>query len=598
MLHFTGLIPAFGKWYSYDQSLRLQVQAFMRGELALQAVPYGHRHDWAWGNGIQQVWGLGVPLIQLPFEFFSRLFGLFGFPDRIIFLIFYALVALIFWNSLDSATDRAISDTEWLEKRIQSIPVLFLGFLSPAFITMMQAKLGPYEEVIAYGYLWAFMLFALMRLFMNNPKTYLYLLICLLSGFSPNLRPTTGAYGIATFLTVFFLAGRSRTRFRWIGPPVFMAGILFLLATNYLRFGSPVEFGHKLLLTSAPVVDYILKFDNPITWVQFTDAALELFSALFFLDLSSNEPLIWYSNVPRMLEFNFKPYNSVTLALLLFAWLLGALNFLQGKVQEKFSGIRYEGYVQMALIWSFCSFVILFFFYSRTPALASRYLIDFAPAIFVGIGGLFLFLAQIIRSKLPESLAPALIFISSSLIIGWIFLGIYRSEIIPMYQHLSEVELKNVTSAKIARAKLDSMRRTSGPPLPEIYFCGDRNNFDIPYNNAGWRQGTDCSVGLVTTHFLNNPSCVGIYIEPLNIGMSNYSDREIEVKSGLERLNRTSEVKYGQGKIITYCTKEERENKNTADEQFNLISIAWINLRKHPDFSSPPVSLISLGKIR
>lgn len=60
MLYVTGLIPEIGKWYSFNQSLRLQTDAFLQGELALTPVPYGHSGDWAWGNGMHQVSGAWV----------------------------------------------------------------------------------------------------------------------------------------------------------------------------------------------------------------------------------------------------------------------------------------------------------------------------------------------------------------------------------------------------------------------------------------------------------------------------------------------------------------------------------------------------------
>lgn len=196
MLYFTGLIPAFGEWYSYDQSFRLQTEAFMRGELALQPVPYGHQPDWVWGNGIQQVWGLGVPLLKLPFEMVAKLFGSFGFPDRFIFLFFYMFVVAIFFKSLNASLNinPRSQERSGLTDSIYIIPILLLAFLNPAFITMIRSSFQPYEEVIAYGYLWALMLFALLQLFIINRKGYLYLLICLLSGFSPISK--TNAIGI------------------------------------------------------------------------------------------------------------------------------------------------------------------------------------------------------------------------------------------------------------------------------------------------------------------------------------------------------------------------------------------------------------------
>lgn len=607
MLYFTGLIPALGEWFSYDQSLRLQTQAFMRGELALQPLPYGHRYDWAWGNGVQQLWGLGVPLIQLPFEIIARLFGSFGFPDRITFLLCYILVAVIFCKSLDSTINPNVNNIERMRERIKLIPLLLLAFLNPAFITMMRARFQPYEEVTAYGYLWALMLFALMHLFINNRRSYLYLLICLLAGFSPNIRPTIGAYGAVSFLIVFYLACQSRIKFRWTGLPVFMAGIIFLLVTNLLRFGSPLEFGHRLILDGDPPVDYLLKFDNPFNWLPFSSAALELLSALFFIDLYKlnvlKEGLFWQADVLRLREFNFKPFDSLTLVLLLLAWVIVAIAWLQKRKSSFSSGVEREGIIKWDGLWSFCSFTILFSFYSRTPALASRYLVDFGPAIVVAISVLYLYISDFMKDRLPRSLA----FISGIalciLFSGWVFIGLSQARIAPLYQYLQEIEITNVATVETAKKKLVQMRQTKAQPLPVGYHCGDKEAlYGIPVNNTGWGILTDCTVSLATTHFLDNPTCLAIHMEPVglaqNLPGSNYSDREIKVKVGLETWDRVSEIPIDHGKIVTYCSKEEKKHERGGKSAIKLISIAWSDLRKHPNKVSLPIKLLSLEKVR
>ena len=89
---FAGLfgLRRWGAWYSGDFTYRLQTAALLRGSLALQGVPHGQRYDWAWGRGSQQVWGLGMPLLRLPFEAAAQLLGGFGFPDALTFVILYA----------------------------------------------------------------------------------------------------------------------------------------------------------------------------------------------------------------------------------------------------------------------------------------------------------------------------------------------------------------------------------------------------------------------------------------------------------------------------------------------------------------------------
>lgn len=602
MLYFTGLIPAIGEWYSYDQSLRLQTQAFMRGELALQPVPYGHRHDWAWGNGIQQIWGLGVPLLQLPFEVAANLFGFFGFPDRIIFLIFYLLVTAIFWKSLNSAINPLLSDKEQLTRRMQNIPILFFAMLNPAFITMMRAKFGPYEEAIGYGYLWAFMLFSLIYLFLNNPQRRLYFLICLLAGFSANIRPTTGAYGIITFLTVFYLAGQNRIRSRWAGLPFFLAGNLFLLLTNYLRFGNPLEFGHRLLLTGLPVIDYILKFDNPLHWIPFTSSAFELLSALFFTDISKDS-ILWQSNVPRMREFNFEPYNFFILVLLLTAWIIVTIALVRARGKGFFDGKKEQMIINGGAIWSLCSFLMLFYFYSRSPAIASRYLVDFGPAIVIGISTFYLDVIGIVQERYSRKVSSLLNITLCAAFLGWTIVELSQIGIAPKYSWLNKMEITNVAPLEIAEIKLAEMRRQAGPNIPAGYRCNDRETrYDIPYNNAGWDISASCKVSLVTTHFLDNPKCLAIYVEPIDeapdlVKMA-YSDEEIVVKMGLKRLHRTSGMRFERGKIITYCSDKESGDRGISGQQLKLISIAWGDLRKHPGLFNPPLRMIAIGKVR
>lgn len=611
MLYFTGLIPAIGEWYSYDQSFRLQTEAFMRGELALQPLPYGHRSDWVWGNGIQQVWGLGVPLLKLPFEMVAKLFGSFGFPDRFIFLFFYMFVVAIFLKSLDAALSLNSQSQGRFARRIQNIPILFFAFLNPAFITMTRSSFQPYEEVIAYGYLWALMLFALLQIFIINRKGSLYLLICLLSGFSPCIRPTLLAYGGITFLIAFFLA-KDSTKFRWLGPPVFIIGIIFLLVTNHLRFGNPLEFGHRLTLSGMFFSDYVVKFDNPLKNLPFANTAIELLSALFFIDLHKlhtlNEGLLWQSDVIRVREFPFKPYDSLLFALLLVAWLVVAVAW----ARNRRGGSSSDEIIQWNGLWSLCSFMMLFYFYSRFPVLTSRYLVDFGPAIVLGIVSLYLYLTYFIRKNLPQY--SFLVNITLGAVFsGWILFSILSAKIIPIYQDISEAERTNIASSEIARKKLTQIGRTEGPSLPTGYKCGDREAmFGIPFNNFGWKTATDCGVFWTTTHFLKNPTCLALYVEPpetVDKRLEDYSDSEIQVKVGLMSLDRISEMQLGQGKVITYCGKEwEKSRKTSYGGQLKLVSIAWLDFRKHPNLLQgkhyiprlplPPIKLLSLEKVR
>ena len=74
--------------YSGSAVYRAQVDAFLDGRLALSTSPDALAHDLAWTeSGVQQVWGLGVPLWQTPFELAARAFGQGPFPDKVALLV-------------------------------------------------------------------------------------------------------------------------------------------------------------------------------------------------------------------------------------------------------------------------------------------------------------------------------------------------------------------------------------------------------------------------------------------------------------------------------------------------------------------------------
>jgi len=83
---WAGLIPEWGEYYSEQPSLRRQTKAIEDGHIALATDVVTLDWDQVWDNGkVQQVWGLAVPIWRLPFEWLARLFGRYGFPDRLVF---------------------------------------------------------------------------------------------------------------------------------------------------------------------------------------------------------------------------------------------------------------------------------------------------------------------------------------------------------------------------------------------------------------------------------------------------------------------------------------------------------------------------------
>lgn len=594
MLHLTSLIPAAGIWYSRTPEFRLQTEAFLRGELAIQPVPYGHGHDWAWGNGMQQVWGLGVPLIQLPFQVLGKLVNGFGFPDRIVFLIFYLLTATLFWVSLDAGAINS-NAAERLKQRLLTIPILLYALLHQAPIKMARIEFGVYQEATFYAFLWSLILFALLLIFNRRRTTQLYLLLCALAGFALNVRPTIGAYGGTTLLIAFYLAWNSKLKTRWLGLVVFLLGPAFFLLMNAIRFGSPFESGHNLGLSGAAFFEYIVKFDNPMTWVPFTSITRELFSALFFLDLEQLQAadgwLPWMVNVPRERDLSFQPFSSVELVLVLLA-LLVVIGLLANPKRWKTSAFRPDFQVlAVGTIWAFLSFSMLFVFYARWPGLTSRYLVDFAPAVIAGVTVISLCLIRFAyREKYLQWVTPVL---------G----GILVSMMISSSSHLQSISTDPYSvDLNTARERLRAARSTSGPALPGEYKCGDaEKHYGIPYNNSEWDLSGDCSVSLVTTHFFEAPKCIAITLTPLTQAVDTpkegFLDQEIEVKMGINFLKRVSEAQDGGRKTITFCSTEESTNNHRGYSTIEMISIKWVNWRNHPKIKSNPYRLLSIKKV-
>src|SRR4051812_8914573 len=93
---YTKLVPAFGKWYSRSDVYRRQTDALLSGRVTLSSSPTEMSYDKAWGdNGVQQVWGLGVPVWRMPFEIAARVVGRRTFPDRLALGVAIGLAAYV-----------------------------------------------------------------------------------------------------------------------------------------------------------------------------------------------------------------------------------------------------------------------------------------------------------------------------------------------------------------------------------------------------------------------------------------------------------------------------------------------------------------------
>ena len=203
----TGLVADWGAWYSSSTPYRTQTEALLRGDLAVSRNVGDLKFDHTWSEqGVQQVWGLGVPLWRLPFEAAAKMLGFDAFPDRLAFGLFALLVGLVVlkvWMSAEDGTSNPCSTNApapsagWQLITGFGAGVIIL-LLFPPFLTLLQVRGAVWEEAVAYEYLFAVLQVTLLVAFVRQPVAWRFLIVCALAGFGGLIRPTLAFYGFAT----------------------------------------------------------------------------------------------------------------------------------------------------------------------------------------------------------------------------------------------------------------------------------------------------------------------------------------------------------------------------------------------------------------
>jgi hypothetical protein len=377
--------------YSPQPIYRAQVDALLEGRLALTTAPDGLIHDLAWTpTGVQQVWGLGVPLWQLPFEALGRLLGVSPFPDRIALV---AWLAAMWFAILRAFRPRAVGEarpddqridagrTRALDSRAMQIGAVLITALLPGFVAVLRGRIGIYEEAAIYAYGAAMILLAGLTAMLRKPTAARYLVVLAMAGLTGLIRPTVWFYGLATALiaSAIYLRqhGRQAGRTIALGLALFVAGGGALYATNARRFGSGGEFGHRLNVHSLPGNIVATRFSYPFERVGTAEATEELVGSLFdgperrskrgFYQTGLHR---WQSAVPRWREYYFTTFSWPYLPVIAAGLALTALAWRR----------RGDPFARTLGAWAVLGGAPLFVFYLRAPSLTSRYQLDLAPA--------------------------------------------------------------------------------------------------------------------------------------------------------------------------------------------------------------------------
>jgi hypothetical protein len=565
LLVSTNLIGGWGQWYSDNMAYRRQTEALLHGSMALSNNPRQISWDLAWGaGGVQQVWGLGVPLWQVPFELTARLFGQPAFPDRLIFGV--AVVATgyflmrVFWSQPRSsqATSTILRDPG----ACLAVPLLLFF---PPFVTLCRTRFYVYEEVQAYGYLAGTDLLAMTISFTRRPTRSKYFCLNLLAGFISFVRPTLIVYGIAAVLIAAFQS--RRLRWTWLrsfsGICLFFLGVLALLITNWVRFDSAKEFGHQLNLNAIDQMRFASRFDHPYRLEPLGPAFRELFGGLFLArsDLNATD---WYradffagqSATLRWREFYFTTFDLSYLLIAGVTCILVAWSFWQKRNRAGLTGSEVDARVVTA--WSLLAIMPLWLFYLWCPFIASRYLLDFAPGLAgLCLAGIFAFSELLQRSQNFGRVSRSAI---CCICLFWL-----GSEI-----HTAEVVLGPPQSHTLAEIVTWQAKTTEAPPeLPNSYELGvDLGKYGITFNGIGWNPDTGEAAAAIA-FFIRDPTLLEIEVAPANeIQLAPVEYSSIKAKIGLETLNLRSNVKSEFGRILVFDGPSSKVYQNGVQVAF------------------------------
>jgi hypothetical protein len=352
-----------GGWYANQWAYRAQVDALLDGRLALTPEPAGLYHDLAWTpSGTQQVWGLGAPLLQVPFEALGRVIGWSPLPDRIAMAAWIAFALFVLMRAFPG----------W-----GGIGALLLAGFTPPIVTMLRGRCQVYEDAALYAYFAAIVLLAGVVIFARAPSRWRYVGLLAAAGATGLIRPTVWFYGLGTAMAATVLWWRAGGRRSIaIGALAFVLGGAALYATNVVRFGRGGEFGHSLNVEALPGNLTATRFSYPFERVGTVDAAKELIGSLFDRPerIANREYYrhglhVWQADAARWREYYFSTYNWAWLPLLFAGAVLGVIALRR---RDRLGAVLFG--------WAGVGGLPLAWFYLHSPSLSSRYQLDLAPA--------------------------------------------------------------------------------------------------------------------------------------------------------------------------------------------------------------------------
>jgi hypothetical protein len=558
ILFASGLLD--GGFYSSHLAYRRQTEAFFHGAMGLGNDARTVGHDLVWDNGtVQHVWGLGVPAWRMPFEAIAKVFSVKAFPDRLAFGIALTLTIFVLLRFHWKAMAESCPGLPPSRVIITALPLV----LSPVLLTLCFSAFEVYEEAVAYGFLSALIAMVWTAKLCCKCSVSSFVGLCLFAGFLPFIRPTLLFYGISSVVVgglALWQSGRS------VGVPLlgslgFLVGIGFLMVTNTVRFGSPVEFGHALNTIPLPPMLYAARFDNPYWTEPLPSAIRELISATFLSRIPPGNAWPW-PYTERIFSGQSPSFRWRAMYLSTFDWtwlafLLGSWSWLARKWWRhiRMATQLRPGALEAVCLWSVFPVLFLAVFYLRFPFLSSRYLLDFGAALTAAVWVAMILLLRVVH--LNRHRCPLLDTI-------WVAALVWWSLEVATIKAIGNAQA--VTYREIGSRIQQLTQRVPDRPFPPVYESGfDFQETGIPFNGSGWNAdgSTDASVLL----YVVNPEFLDLDVSLIGKGdFAAASYDRIQAKIGNERLERESITPTKEGMRIIF-RRPERKRYQTGIQQ-------------------------------
>ena len=250
----------------------LQLRSWLSGHLAVLPHPAGAGNDYLWGRGgMHTAWGLGVPILSLPFHLAGRLFGAPGFPDSARFLCLYAITTAVL--------ARALHRSSRGDGLVAGAAAAGFVMVFPTYVGLLASRFAIYEQTIAIGALWCVLLMAGVMSVLAGCSTASLAAVCAAAGFSAMLRPPLAIYGLTTAVLALFIARRrGATRGALVaGAATYVTFAALYFIGNTLRFGAPLNAGYENVV-AGPFVGRMARWGVSFMKVPYGTALKEMFA--------------------------------------------------------------------------------------------------------------------------------------------------------------------------------------------------------------------------------------------------------------------------------------------------------------------------------